>query len=387
VGGSAAGLFTAATVAAGGRCVRVLESRQGFEPAARSLIVTDQFRSQLGAVASESIVNEIRRFELFTDGRSAQVSLARPDLIIERSRLIPALARSAQQAGAKLSFDTRFLGLAPNARGLRVEVDSAGRREELHAESVVGADGASSRVARSAGWPPIETVPLVQAIVRLPKDHPPDTTRVWFVPDDTPYFYWLIPESSERGALGIIGEQGPDTKRCLACFLEKRHLEPLEWQGARIPVYRGWVPVRRRVGKGEVYLVGDAAAQVKVSTVGGIVTGLRGALGVGQSILQKGGSKELTALRRELGPQAELYLLIGSDQYGKLGEWRAADEVARLARVAVFERPGYKIADRSVLKVPMPPMLDAASDIRAHGARQSLPPAVANYIERKGLYR
>jgi flavin-dependent dehydrogenase len=281
--------------------VRVLESRPGFEPAPRSLIVTDHFRSQLGAAASESIVNEIRRFELFTDGRSAQVALARPDLIIERSRLIPALARSAQQAGAALSFDTRFLGLSPNGRGLRVQVDSAGRREELHAESIVGADGASSRVARSAGWPPIETVPLVQAIVRLPKDHPADTTRVWFVPDDTPYFYWLIPESPERGALGIIGEDGHDTKKCLSQFLEKKHMEPLEWQGARIPVYRGWVPVRRRVGNGEVYLVGDAAAQVKVSTVGGIVTGLRGALGVGQSILRGGHSQELTALRRELG--------------------------------------------------------------------------------------
>jgi len=27
-------------------------------------------------------------------------------------------------------------------------------------------------------------------------------------------------------------------------FLEKKRLEPLEWQGARIPVYRKWVPVR-----------------------------------------------------------------------------------------------------------------------------------------------
>jgi flavin-dependent dehydrogenase len=156
-------------------------------------------------------------------------------------------------------------------------------------------------VARAAGWPPIETVPLVQAIVRLPKDQRPDTTRVWFVPDDTPYFYWLIPESPERGALGIIGEDGRDTKRCLTRFLEKKHLEPMEWQGARIPVYRGWVPVRRRVGNGEVYLVGDAAAQVKVSTVGGIVTGLRGALGVAHAILRKGGRTELVALRRELG--------------------------------------------------------------------------------------
>jgi digeranylgeranylglycerophospholipid reductase len=300
VGGSAAGLYTAAAIARGGRQVRILESKPGHDPAPRTLIVTNHFRSQLGASASESVLNEIRRFELFTDGRSAQIALAKPDLIIERARLIPALAREAQHAGAKLSFDTRFLGLSPNSRGLHLDVESSGRREQIHAANVVGADGASSRVARTAGWPPIETVPLVQAIVRLPKDYPPNTTRVWFVPDDTPYFYWLIPESPERGALGVIGEDGRDTARCLARFLEKKQLEPLEWQGARIPVYRRWVPVKRRIGKGDVYLVGDAAAQVKVTTVGGIVTGFRGALGVAHSILQNDRSRELTVLRREL---------------------------------------------------------------------------------------
>src|SRR5437763_9790681 len=132
--------------------------------------------------ARESIIYEIRRFELFTDGLSAQVALTKPDLIIERSRLIPALAREAHEAGAALSFDTRFLGIGPNARGLRLEVESGGRREELHAGSVVGADGAASRVARASGWPPIETVPLVQAIVRLPQDCPSATTGVWLVP-------------------------------------------------------------------------------------------------------------------------------------------------------------------------------------------------------------
>jgi len=280
--------------------VRVLESKPDFEPASRTLIVTSHFRNQLGASANASILNEIRRFELFTDGRSAQIALSKPDLIIERSRLIPGLAREAQQAGANLSFDTRFQSLSPNSRGLHLEVETAGGREQLHAASVVGADGATSRVARTAGWPPIETVPLVQAIVRLPKDCPPDTTRVWFVPDDTPYFYWLIPESPERGALGVIGEDRSNTARCLARFLERKRIEPVEWQGARIPVYRRWVPVKRRVGNGDVYLVGDAAAQVKVTTVGGIVTGFRGALGVAQSILRNGHSRELLALRREL---------------------------------------------------------------------------------------
>ncbi len=302
VGGSAAGLFAAARLARGGRAVRVLDSKPELDPAPRSLIVTHHFRNQLGVAAATSIKNEIRRFELFTDGRSAQIALREPDLIIERSKLIPALAAEAQQHGANLTFDTRFLGLGPNARALRLEVESGGQKEELHADHVIGADGATSRVARSAGWPPVETVPLVQAIVNLPKDCPRDTTRVWFVPDDTPYFYWLIPENEHRGALGIIGEgSGQETKKRIEQFLDRKGMTALEWQGARIPVYRKWVPVRRKIGNGEVFLVGDAAAQVKVSTVGGIVTGFRGAQGVADALLATSGGSELRALRRELG--------------------------------------------------------------------------------------
>jgi len=66
------------------------------------------------------------------------------------------------------------------------------------------------------------------------------------------------------------------------------------------------VPVKRQIGAGSVYLVGDAAAQVKVSTVGGIVTGFRGALGVAEAILNGGSSRELRTLRREL----DLHLLL-----------------------------------------------------------------------------
>lgn len=300
VGGSAAGVYAAARLAQGGKSVRVLESRPTLDATPRTLIVTDHFKNQISASAKSCILNEINRFELFTNGRSAHFALRQPDLIIERTRLIRSLSEEAQQAGATFDYDTRFLGLGPNGNGLRVEVDQAGQRVELHAQSVVGADGAASRVARSAGWPAVETVPLVQAVVKLPKDCPPDTTRVWFIPDDTPYFYWMIPESADRAAVGVIGEQGQSTKARFDRFLEKKGLEPLEWQGARIPVYRRWIPVQRSVGSGEVYLVGDAAAQVKVSTVGGIVTGFRGARGVADAILRNGNS-ELRALRRELG--------------------------------------------------------------------------------------
>ena len=270
IGGSAAGLFTASLLARRGVSVHVYERIETLEPAARTLIVTHRIKGLLGRAADRSIVNEIRRFELFTDGRSANVTLKNPDLIVERRALIQMLAEDAQEAGASLSLGHRFHALHANGRGLVLEVEhcASGRSEEVHADTIVGGDGASSRVARAAGWASLETVPLVQAIVNLPKDMSPDAARVWFVPHDTPYFYWLIPESPTRGALGLIGENGPETRRHLERFLEKRNLDAIEFQGARIPVYTGWVPVRRQVGNGSVYLVGDAAGQVKVTTVG-----------------------------------------------------------------------------------------------------------------------
>lgn len=308
MGGSAAGLFTASILARQGRPVRVYERAERLDPVSRTLIVTDRMRRLLGPVGDRAIVNQINRFELFTDGRAAMIPLAVPDLIIERSELIRGLARQAQDHGARIELGRRFASVESKGPGLELVFERPGSsaRESVAADALVGADGAYSSVAKAAGWPQQPTVPLVQALVDLPDGMPSDSVRVWFRPDDTPYFYWLIPESARRGVLGLIGVDGRETRRVLEQFIQEKRFRPLGYQGARIPVYSRWVPVERKVGRGRVFLVGDAAGQVKVSTVGGIVTGFRGALGVSEAILRPGPSPELRALRREL----DLHLLI-----------------------------------------------------------------------------
>lgn len=308
VGGSAAGFFCAWLLSRRGRRVVVFEQNERLEPASRTLIVTHRMREMLGPLGEPSVINEIKRFEIWSDGRSAQISLREPDLIIERSRLIRTLAERAQAAGTEVILGHRFLGLSPdpNSPGLVTEQRPSRECKTVPASIIIGADGALSEVARSAGWPRPETVPLLQAVVRLPSDFPPDTVRVWFAPEETPYFYWLIPEADGRGALGLIGEDGEKTRTFLEKFLVRRGFEPLEYQGARIPLYTGWVPVHRRTAGVDVYLAGDAASQVKVSTVGGIVTGLRGAHAVSSAILNSDGAGELRSLRREL----DLHLLL-----------------------------------------------------------------------------
>ena len=100
----------------------------------------------------------------------------------------------------------------------------------------------------------------------------------------------------------------------------------------------------------------------------------------------------LKGLRRER-PKDEFYLLLGGDQYASLRRWRQPAEVTRLARLAVFTRPGYDVAPGGdAIVVPMAPLAMSASDIRARVARgESLdalvPRAVANYIAENGLYR
>lgn len=100
----------------------------------------------------------------------------------------------------------------------------------------------------------------------------------------------------------------------------------------------------------------------------------------------------LKALRTER-PKDEFFLLLGGDQYASLRRWREPAEVARLARIAVFTRPGHDVAPGAdAIVVPMTPLAVSASDIRARAARgQSLdglvPRAVANYIAENRLYR
>jgi len=98
----------------------------------------------------------------------------------------------------------------------------------------------------------------------------------------------------------------------------------------------------------------------------------------------------LESLRADLDSQ--LYLLLGADQYAKFDTWHKPQEVARLARIAVFSRPGFKIEDPAARVIPFPAMPVSASDIRARAARGEdlsglVPPAVAGYIARRRLYR
>jgi nicotinate-nucleotide adenylyltransferase len=103
---------------------------------------------------------------------------------------------------------------------------------------------------------------------------------------------------------------------------------------------------------------------------------------------------ETLRLLRERLRGERLVLVLGADAAATLPRWRAPDEVARLAEVAVLTRPGApEVTSAFVRHVVATPAIEiSASDIRARcltgkSIRWLVPEKVAEYIAREKLYR
>jgi len=309
IGASVSGLFTAYLLAKKGVEVEVYERGNvlGWPP--RTLIVTNKINEILDFIPEEAIINRIRYVELFSRSRSARLELSSPDLVVEREKLLNLLARLAKEAGAKMVFNHQFEGFAQFGRKIVVSLRNleTGEEHRRSTDILIGADGALSAVSRAASRNGHHLTALVQAKVLLPEKANADTSQVWFDSDQTKYFYWLIPESNRVGAVGLITENIQEADACLKVFLKKRGLETLEFQTALIPMHHfEWLGGFLTPGR-NVFVVGDAAGQVKVTTVGGVVTGLHGARALATAVLNgKNYRKELRELKLEL----DLHLLV-----------------------------------------------------------------------------
>lgn len=302
VGASAAGLFAAYRLARGGLPVRVYEAQAPFRPAPRTLIVTPAWLRLLDFDAGEAVLNRTHTFELISRSASVRIPLREPDVVIDRARFLQLLVQKAKEAGGEVLFGHRLTQMHQDGVPLILRFAVGANRERvvpaLHA---LGADGVRSTVAHAARKDGLERVGLSQARVPLPPDLAPDTVRVWFDRAATRFFYWLIPESHETGVLGLIAETPAQARGLLERFLRARGWEPLAWQEeSPVPLF----PLRfspPAVGDGRLLLAGDAAGQVKDTTVGGVVAGMRGAAAAARSLLRHTPYEtELRSLRREL---------------------------------------------------------------------------------------
>jgi len=281
IGGGPAGCFTAYLLAKAGKAVNIFEEHNKIgSPVQCTGIVTSSINNILNKnnikLKKNTIINKIHKARIYSQKNFVEVNLKNPNLILDRKEFDQFLSEKAEEAGAKINLNHRFIG----NDGEKVITS----KKTIHSKIIIGADGPLSRVAkvnnmfcRRKFWQGI------QARVKLKNEN-----IVEFYPN-IGTFAWVVPESKDIVRIGIIDRiNRPNIKIQFNKFLENKlnknqktkKSSIIDYQGGLVPVYNP----KQITKKGNIYLLGDAACQVKATTAGGIIQSLTAAEALTTSI-------------------------------------------------------------------------------------------------------
>lgn len=188
-----------------------------------------------------------------------------------RERFDYVLASAARDAGAILRDSCAVLDIRPRVDGIEV----ATTHGPVRARFVIGADGATSVVARRGGWPrSVHVMPALECEVFVSgDDFRRFDGRARFDFEVIPHGYaWVFPKRRHLSiGVGIVSSRnsGVKLKEAFARYTDRIGLcaiERLEQHGFGIP----FGPRARDLMKGRVLLVGDAAGLADPLTGEGI---------------------------------------------------------------------------------------------------------------------
>jgi digeranylgeranylglycerophospholipid reductase len=233
-------------------------------PVACTGILTDSVHRVIGDLPPGLIVSRIHAFKLVAPGgRSMLVDLDKVNTIVDRAGFDRWLLEKALANGARLHLGERFTGYERRCDGYQVRTT----RGSYDARCIVGADGPFSAVARAAGIYGERTFVMGRQARCCFPGLEPGITEIRLTLGE---FSWIVPEDASVARVGVIGPDTPALLRDYETLVGDAVV--IEDQSGLIPVYNPGQKVRK---PGEaIFLIGDAATQVKATTYGGIIYGL-----------------------------------------------------------------------------------------------------------------
>ncbi len=189
---------------------------------------------------------------------------------IDRVELDRRLAEAAASAGADVRTNHTVTGLEVDDAGVTVSVSTPEEDFEVRSRLVAGCDGPTSRVRQAAGLPdPDETLHGVLGFSA--EDDADDFVDVHLTVDR--FFAWRIPRGEAGVEYGLAAPPGAiDPSDRLDDLASGYGVELVRRCSGLIPIG----PPSTVTGD-RTFLIGDAAAQTKPFTGGGILYGMRSA--------------------------------------------------------------------------------------------------------------
>ncbi len=270
IGGGPIGCYCAYHLAKAGKQVTILEEHNEIgKPIGCTGIVTKDIQSivKLG----KSIVNQIKIARIGC--KNTFIDIPIDDIVINRTIFDSMIAKKALNSGTRIKFSTKINEIVPDGKGFVLR----SKNNKIKCNKLIGADGPHSIVAKYLGQ---KFNYIIGHQVRCKGKFNPDRFDVNF---DVPGFFgWVVPESNSIARIGVgsVSKPGLHLKKLLKKLNNPKILEN---QSGIIPIYRNSVKSAHK----NIFLVGDAAAQIKATTGGGLVPGLKSAKILADAIVQE----------------------------------------------------------------------------------------------------
>lgn len=274
VGAGPAGSRFSRRAANAGHDVLVLErGRVGTPLACSGHVSTDIWNFTPDGARDELLQNEVYGARFHVDGPgSADHPFYKKEVIsnvIDRVGLDRTLAHAAEDAGVDLRENHSVSGVEEHGEYVDVTANTPDGTETFRGKMVVGCDGPASRVRRELHLP--EPDEKLQGVLGFTtEDDGGDFVDVHLTAPR--FFAWRIPRGAEGVEYGLAAPPGESARELFDRFTADYGVETGNFCAGMIPI--GPAP---RVTAHRGFLIGDAAAQTKPFTGGGILYGMTSA--------------------------------------------------------------------------------------------------------------
>ena len=269
IGAGPAGSYLAFLLAKKGKDVALIEEHDKIgSPVQCTGIVTGSIEKFV-KLPDKVVANRCNK--VIVASKNSRTEAEVDEIVMWRNKFDEFMAEKAQDEGAKILINHQFLSFI-NKDTIKIKDKKNNKVKEIKSNFIIGADGPSSAVAKAANINLKNSYYIgMQAKVKLKMDT--NSFETYFGKDFPNFFGWVVPESEDTARLGLGAIN--NAKEHFYKFLEKRtgKKEVLCWESGIIPIYNP----KQTIQKDNVYLIGDAATQVKATTGGGIIPSLKAA--------------------------------------------------------------------------------------------------------------
>lgn len=295
IGGGPIGAYTAYLLAKAGEKVRIFEEHKEIGNPVQCAGIVSKNLFKIIDLNEKFIINKVKGARIYSlndeffeiKGNDVE------GYIIDREEFDKYLIKKAVKEGAELFLNHRFI----RNEGNKLIFD----KKEYETDILIGADGPLSKVAKCNGMFNRKFFLGLQARIKLEKDK--EFVEVYMGGNCKNGFGWVVPENDEICRVGIMTTER-NSREIFNNFLEKFNKKIINRQSGLIPIYSPKIKIQKE----NIYLVGDAAAQVKPTTGGGIIFGLSAAKILADCILNnKNYEKEF---KKKLGRNMWMNLII-----------------------------------------------------------------------------